>query len=347
MQALIAAATEQDRQAFEGLREKRDYRTTMMRFSASLLLHILVILLLVIEIETQVEIVEAEIIPVEVALVAPPPADPPPPPPEPAPPPPAQEPAPPPPPQGEAPSSKAFSLPKANAKSDAKAASDAQQAHDSKAAGGGGVPEVGDADRSLKAPLGSATVSGEGQTEAKEGAAPAAQQPGEGEPTPPDPDKEISHVVPTAKKAGSSRKPRLALPGPAARAAREKPDPNATDEEATIKSEDIHCGAKAKMPTPKVAERRTAQVLGLLSDDQASSVHARMQLVRDLRVNPRFLHVRAVAVHFDGQPENAWNTTFLPPGLNVKVGDRVETAGGHVDPSSPCTYIPRLVLRVL
>ncbi len=342
---MIAAATEQDRQAFEGLREKRDYRTTLMRFSASLLLHILVILLLVIEIETQVEIVEAEIIPVDVALVAPPPPEPPPPRPEPALPPAAQETAPPPPPQVEAPPSKAFSPPKA-AKSDAKAASDAQQAHDRKAAGGG-VPEVGDADRSLKAPLGSATVSGEGQTEAKEGAAPASQQPGEGEPTPPDPNKEISHLVPTAKKAGSSRKPRLALPGPAARAAREKPDPKATDEEATIKSEDIHCGANAKMPTPAVAERRTAQVLGLLSDEQASVVHAKMQVVRDLWVNPRFLHVRAVAVHFDGQPENAWNTTFLPPGLNVKVGDRVETAGGHVDPSSPCTYIPRLVLRVL
>jgi hypothetical protein len=36
-----------------------------------------------------------------------------------------------------------------------------------------------------------------------------------------------------------------------------------------------------------------------------------------------------------------------PQGMNVRVGDRVEVIGGHLDPNLPCHYIPKMITREL
>ena len=65
------------------------------------------------------------------------------------------------------------------------------------------------------------------------------------------------------------------------------------------------------------------------------------------RISRRYVANARLFVHIDGTPDSGSSVALLPPGLSARAGDRIEFLSGHLDPSSPCHYIPPLVSRVL
>ncbi|HYA80245.1 MAG TPA: hypothetical protein VED87_04865 [Methylocystis sp.] len=294
-------------------------RRAVVCYAGSLAIHALFIFLLVFTI-VRVERVEIVETPVEVVVVEPPAETQ------------VQQPPPPPaPPQ--TPASPQAPAPPTEAKSSRN--------------GPPSLPDVSDRERKQKAKLGEFNSDGAGTLETHTAAPSSGDQKQEEEALDPDPRKEISHLVPRAAKTVSSKKPKPALPGPSGVASRQKPDETATDDETTIKRTEIHCGANAKIQTPAAPQVKTALVLGELSAAQASAIHDKMQVARDLAVHPRYLALRAVAIRIDGAWAQQSVVTFLPPGVSAGIGDRVEFVLAQQDPTASCRYIPSHVLRVL
>jgi hypothetical protein len=212
------------------------------------------------------------------------------------------------------------------------------------------VRELADEDREQKAEKGEANTSGAGKDKALTAPPQDSSDRRESEDTRPEPNKEISHLVPPAAPTPVSRtKTRIAPPGPLKQPAAKsrKPDEKATQDEATMKRQNIECGAKAKVAFEPSPRTRQGQVLGRLTKDQADRMIQVTQAYLDMLISPRYLDNMSIFVHLDGTREGAWIMALLPAGLSVQAGDRVEMLGAHLDPSALCHYIPTLVLRVL
>jgi hypothetical protein len=210
--------------------------------------------------------------------------------------------------------------------------------------------EIAKEDRERKAPQGKETIDGDGKDDARAGAPQEPSDKRESENADPDPNKEISHLVaPAPAKPVPRPKAKIAPPGqlkePAAK--RKKPDEKATDNETTMKEKDVTCGANAKVPMRSSPRMLQGQVLGRLTKDQVDRMILMTQAQTDMFISPHYRGNVRVFVRFDGMREGAWAVALLPPGLSVQAGDRVEIAGAHLDPSTPCHYIPAVVSRVL
>ncbi len=88
-------------------------------------------------------------------------------------------------------------------------------------------------------------------------------------------------------------------------------------------------------------------MLGQATKAQAAEMIKRTQARRDMFISPNYIDNIRIFVHVDGAPEGASLAVLLPPGLSVQAGDRVEFLAGHLDPPTPCHYIPNLASRVL
>jgi len=88
------------------------------------------------------------------------------------------------------------------------------------------------------------------------------------------------------------------------------------------------------------------QVVGFLSSDQAVRLLQDTQFSSHIAINPDFLANARSLVHMDGGLDGTRKVYVVPSGMNVRIGDRVEVVGGHVDPSLPCHYIPNLIVRI-
>jgi len=214
---------------------------------------------------------------------------------------------------------------------------------------GSSLREIADEERQQNAPRGEQTISGAGTDKILSG---SSQEPGnkrESEDTPPDPNKEISRLIPpvSSPPLPSPRAP-IAPPGPPKQlAARRRADKTATQNETTMKEKKIECGANARLFFAAPPHARRGQVLGLLTQGQATKAMQINQANYDLHINPNYASNIRIFVHVDGTPEGAFGVALLPAGLSVRIGDRVEYLTGRVDPSMPCHYIPPLVSRVL
>jgi hypothetical protein len=209
--------------------------------------------------------------------------------------------------------------------------------------------EISDEDREQMAPEGEKTVAGAGKDKVLSG---APQEPGEkrdSEDTEPDPKKEISHLVPPATTAAPHPKTKIAPPGPTKEleAKRKKTDKPATQNETTMKEKKITCGANAKSVLPSPQQPRRGQVLGVLTRAQAAQMIRMTQANADMLISPNYVNNVRVFVHVDGTREGAWGVVLLPAGLSVQAGDRVKFLPAHLDPSTPCHYIPNIALRIL
>ncbi len=67
----------------------------------------------------------------------------------------------------------------------------------------------------------------------------------------------------------------------------------------------------------------------------------------DMPISGRYVANARVFLHIDGTPDGASRAALLPAGLSAQTGDRVEFTPHHLDPASPCHYIPNLISRVL
>ncbi len=295
------------------LKRREPLRTRLARFvvayAASLAINVLLLLLMFVEITVWIEVAPVEETPVEV-IVEPQPFDAPAIPPENPPPPIAER-------QPAAPAS---------------------------------TPNVADEERQLKAPPGQETIAGDGTGDNPNGSTPRRDAARESEELDPDPRKEISRLItPTAPKPVSRDQPRTAPPRPSQKPmAKEKPRVATTETEPTVKKKEIHCGANAKRPVfslPPPARQGT--VLGRASAAQAAQMIQNTQAQMDMPISARYVANARVFVHVDGTPERAWSAALLPAGLSAQTGDRVQFTPTHLDPASPCHYIPNLISRVL
>jgi hypothetical protein len=213
------------------------------------------------------------------------------------------------------------------------------------------TPIVADEERQLKAPPGQETIAGDGTGDNPSGSTPRreATRDRESEEIDPDPRKEISRLIaPAAPKPVPRDQPRTAPPRPSRKpVAKEKPRVATTETEPTVKKEEIHCGANATRFFPSPPRSRQGEVLGQLTESQAASAMETNQRLFDLRISPHYIGNARLAVHVDGMPAGGSSVVLLPRGLSARAGDRIEFLGGHVDPSTPCHYIPPVASRVL
>ena len=213
------------------------------------------------------------------------------------------------------------------------------------------TPIVADEERQLKAPPAQETIAGDGTGDNASGSTPRreAARDRESEEIDPDPRKEISRLIaPAAPKPVPREQPRTAPPRPSQKpVAKEKPRVATTETEPTVKKKEIHCGADATRFFPSSPTLRQGEVLGQLTESQAASAMEVNQRLFDLRINPHYIGNARLAVHIDGMPVSGSSVVLLPRGLSARAGDRIEFLSGHVDPSTPCHYIPPVVSRVL
>ncbi len=212
----------------------------------------------------------------------------------------------------------------------------------------GGLPEIADEDREQKAPKGEETIYGAGVDKIVRSAPQAAQDRREGEEADPDPNKEISRIIPPAAPMPvPTPKPIIAPPGTSKqRAAQRKSDKVATHDEAAMKDKKIECSGRGYIgrPTHQVMQ---ALVLGQLTKEQAARVIKKTQISKDLFINQNYVNNVRIFVHSDGSPDGDSKIVLLPQGLSVRAGDRIEYITGYPDPATPCHYIPNVVSRVL
>ena len=295
------------------LKRREPFRTRLARFvvayAASLAINVALLLLMFVEIEVLVEVVPVEETPVEV-IVEPPPLDAPEIMRENPPPPVAEQ-------QPAAPAS---------------------------------TPNVADEERQLKAPAGQETIAGDGTGDNPNGSTPRpdAARDRESEEIDPDPRKEISRLITPFAKPVPRDQPRTAPPRTSQKpAAKEKPRIATTETEPTVKRKEIHCGANATGPVYSLPPpARQATVLGRASPAQAAQMIQNTQARMDMPISARYVANARVFVHIDGTPERAWSAALLPAGLSARTGDRVQFTPNHLDPASPCHYIPNLISRV-
>ena len=296
------------------LKRREPFRTRLVRFvvayAASLAINIALLLLMFVEITVWIEVVPVEETPVEVIVEPPPPLD-------------------------------AAAIMQENPPPPVAERQPAAPAS---------TPNVADEERQLKAPPGQETIAGDGTGDNPSGSTPKreATRDRESEEIDPDPRKEISRLIaPAAPKPVPRDQPRTAPPRPSQKpVAKEKQRVATTETEPTVKRKEIHCGADATRFFPSPPLLRQAQVLGQLTESQATSTMEVNQRLFDLRISPHYIGNARLAVHIDGTPAGGWSVVLLPRGLSARAGDRVEFLGGHVDPSMPCHYIPPVVSRV-
>jgi hypothetical protein len=295
------------------LKRREPFRTRLARFvvayAASLAINVALLLLMFVEIEVLVEVTPVEETPVEVIVEPPPPLDAP----------------------------------------DIMREDSPPPAADERPKDMASTPNVADEERQLKAPPGQETIAGDGTGDNPNGSTPRRDAARESEELDPDPRKEISRLItPTAPKPISRDQPRTAPPRPSQKPmAKEKPRVATTETEPTVKKKEIHCGANAKRPVfslPPPARQGT--VLGRASAAQAAQMIQNTQAQMDMPISARYVANARVFVHIDGTPERAWSAALLPAGLSARTGDRVQFTPNHLDPASPCHYIPNLISRV-
>jgi hypothetical protein len=85
------------------------------------------------------------------------------------------------------------------------------------------------------------------------------------------------------------------------------------------------------------------QVVGFLSTDQAARLMQETQRNSRLAINPDYIANTRALVHIDQSLEGSRYVYLVPKDMNVRIGDRVDVVGGHLDPSLPCHYIPNLI----
>ena len=86
------------------------------------------------------------------------------------------------------------------------------------------------------------------------------------------------------------------------------------------------------------------QIVGFLTPDQTMHLLESTQRSAGMTINPNYVaNVRAL-VKVDGGPDRV--VALVPNGLIVHPGNRVEFAGGHVDPTLPCHYLPNLITKI-
>ena len=214
------------------------------------------------------------------------------------------------------------------------------------------MPIVADEERQLKAPPAQETIAGDGTGDNPSGSTPRreAARDRESEEIDPDPRKEISRLIaPAAPKPVPREQPRTAPPRPSQKpVAKEKPRVATTETEPTVKKKEIHCGANATRPIPALPPpARRATVLGHATAAQAAQMIQITQALMDMPISGRYVANARVFLHIDGTPDGASRAALLPAGLSARTGDRVEFTPHHLDPASPCHYIPNLISRVL
>ncbi len=214
------------------------------------------------------------------------------------------------------------------------------------------TPNVADEERQLKAPPGQETIAGDGTGDNPNGSTPRrdATRDRYAEEIDPDPRKEISRLIaPAAPKPVPREQPRTAPPRPSRKpVAKEKPRVATTETEPTVKKKEIHCGANATKPIPALPPpARRATVLGHATAAQAAQMIQITQARMDMPISGRYVANARVFLHIDGTPDGASRAALLPAGLSAQTGDRVEFTPHHLDPASPCHYIPNLISRVL
>ncbi|MGA3063454.1 MAG: hypothetical protein ABSD90_09540 [Methylocystis sp.] len=297
------------------LKRREPFRTRLARFvvayAASLAINIALLLLMFIEIEVLVEVTPVEETPVEVVVEAP-----------------------------------ALDAPDIMQESPPPPVAEQQPAARASTA------NVADEERQLKAPPGQETIAGDGTGDNPNGSTPRreATRDRESEEIDPDPRKEISRLIaPAAPKPVPRDQPRTAPPRPSRKPiAKEKPRVATTETEPTVKKQEIHCGANATRPVYSLPPpARQATVLGHATAAQAAQMIQNTQAQMDMPISGRYVANARVFVHIDGTPDRAWQAALLPAGLSAQTGDRVQFTPTHLDPASPCHYIPALISRVL
>jgi hypothetical protein len=200
------------------------------------------------------------------------------------------------------------------------------------------IPAVADVDKHAKAPLARLDING----------IDLPKQPGQdgGDPKrdiagipQPDADGELASGVDAASSFAMHVAP--VGPAPPQTTAREPGE----DDITAIKEQKTQCGAKARWQSPVAGSRQPARVIGIATEAQALALIRSSQVVTDRRINPKYVGSPQVfAERLDGAGKSS---VVLPPGLTVNVGDVIETASGHVDPSDHCQYIPNLAIGKL
>lgn len=88
------------------------------------------------------------------------------------------------------------------------------------------------------------------------------------------------------------------------------------------------------------------RILGFLSADQATKLLQSTQFSSHMAVNPDYLANLRTVVHLDNAPEGYRTVYLVPQGMKVAIGDHVTVAGGRIDPSLPCHYVPNLIVGI-
>lgn len=90
----------------------------------------------------------------------------------------------------------------------------------------------------------------------------------------------------------------------------------------------------------------SGEVVGFLSTDQALRLMQSTQFTSHLAINPDYVaNVRSL-VHLNGSIEGSRFVYLVPKDMTVRIGYHVDVAGGHLDPSLPCHYMPNLITRL-
>ncbi|MGC1530215.1 MAG: hypothetical protein WA832_05980 [Bradyrhizobium sp.] len=196
-----------------------------------------------------------------------------------------------------------------------------------------GIPAVADVDKRAKAPLATLDVNGIDlpKQPGHDGGDPSSDP--AGAPVPPA-DGDLA--------SGAASLPSWAIE-PTGLAQRQTTAREPGEDELTaVKEQKLECGRKAKRPSPAVAIRNQARVLGFVTEGQALAMTRSSQLVADRHINPHYLRSQEVfAETLDGTGKFA---VAVPSGLSVNVGDVIEFDQGHIDPADPCRYIPNLAV---
>jgi len=119
--------------------------------------------------------------------------------------------------------------------------------------------------------------------------------------------------------------------------------PLATVPSADVANSDVACHSNA---ATFAGASGHGQVVGFLTSDQATKLLQNTQFTSRMAITPDYLANLRGLVHLDGSLEGARNIYLVPQGMTVKIGDHVEVAGGRIDPSLPCHYIPNLIVRL-
>lgn len=117
------------------------------------------------------------------------------------------------------------------------------------------------------------------------------------------------------------------------------------DEWNALAAQKVQCGIMAKRPTPLIATRIQARVLGIPTEAQSLAATRSTQAALDRHMNPNY--TRGPDVFVENVDGGGRATVKLPSGFTANPGDVIEYDRGHMDPSDSCQFIPHLAVRKL